>query len=85
MRKYALCPESPEPGIADKTLVKDHDGAFGQFQGLGDAAFMGFSVGDGCQGRNSTDALTHDYAVFAEQSSDLVYQGGARFDVHDGS
>ena len=52
--KDAFCAESPEPGIADETFVEHHDGALGQLQRFGCAAFMGSGVGDGDKGRNMT-------------------------------
>ena len=46
-KKDALFRQGSKPGIVDKSLVENHDGAFGQFQRFGHAAFMGFGVGDG--------------------------------------
>ena len=50
--KNGLFPKSSEPGVVYETLVKDHDGASGQLQGLSYAAFVGFGVGDGRKSRD---------------------------------
>jgi hypothetical protein len=66
-KKNGFSPEGLEPGITDETLVKDHDGTFGQFHGMGDAAFMGFGVGDGCESRNMPVVVQqgmHFYSAF---------------------
>ena len=52
--EHAFCTQKPEPGVTDKGLVKDHYGTFGQFQCLGDAAFVSSGVGDGDESRDMT-------------------------------
>jgi hypothetical protein len=48
----AFFAKEAEPELTDKAFVKDNDGAFRQLQRLGNAAFMGFGIGDGDKSRN---------------------------------
>lgn len=41
-----------KPGVAIERPVKDHNGAFGKFEGADDAAFVGFGPGYGDKSRN---------------------------------